>query len=229
MGLTCGRSSRDGARLAGALLWCLCFQFFVAERIAANAWSVPYDWSRNFISDLGAVDCAERVGDPARYVCSPLNGLMNASFVVQGLLIAAGATLLRGAFPGGRLGGAGLWLVGNSGPSLIAVGLAPEDANARVHFAGAAVHLVCGGLEMVLLGVALLLRRHRPGTVPLSAAGILTAAAGAVGLTGTALLTGNLLGRGAGGMERIGGYPLPLWLTAAGLLLLVSTQRRPDR
>ena len=66
-----------------AVLWCLCVQFFVAEQIARLGWTLPYSFARNYISDLGATVCTS-------LVCSPRHALMNASFVLQGLLIAGG-------------------------------------------------------------------------------------------------------------------------------------------
>ena len=45
--------------------------------------------------------------------------------------------------------------------------------------------------------------------------------AGSVGLIATALfISGNYLGTGIGGVERIAAYPLPLWLIVVGVALL---------
>lgn len=57
-------------------------QYFVAEAAVIEAWAgpEPYDRRTGLISDLGAVNCGVFDG---RHVCSPLHGLMNASFVVQ--------------------------------------------------------------------------------------------------------------------------------------------------
>jgi len=76
-------------------------QYFAAEAAVAMAWAGPrpYDLRTGYISDLGALHCGIYSG---RDVCSPLNWLMNASFVVQGLGLLVGAvafgvllTLLR--------------------------------------------------------------------------------------------------------------------------------------
>jgi hypothetical membrane protein len=66
-------------------------QYFVAQVIAASAWEPPYSWRLNAISDLGAVGCGPFDG---RSVCSPLNGVMNASFILLGLAMTAGSVLL---------------------------------------------------------------------------------------------------------------------------------------
>ncbi|MEA5454156.1 DUF998 domain-containing protein [Sinomonas sp. JGH33] len=74
-------------------------QYIVAEAAAAIAWAgyEAYSYATNVISDLGAAHCAVHNG---RYVCSPLNWLMDGSFVLQGvgLIIAAlliSTTVLR--------------------------------------------------------------------------------------------------------------------------------------
>jgi hypothetical protein len=67
--------------------------------------------------------------------------------------------------------------------------------------------------------VASLAGLGRRGLVARTAA--YTAASGMIGLAATALLVaGHFLGAGAGGMERIAAYPLPLWMIVTGILLL---------
>ena len=130
--------------VVGAVLWCLCLQFFVVEQIVRNGWTTPYSWTGNYISDLGANECANRPPDSLRFVCSPLHNAMNASFIVQGLLIAGGAALNSTAFPAGRVRTVALSLLGVAGAGVIAVGFAPVDVYVMVHYAGAGVHFVGG-------------------------------------------------------------------------------------
>ena len=185
-------------RRLGAVLWALCFQFFVCEQIARFGWTTPYSFSHNYISDLGAVTCADRPPGSGHFVCSPWHPVMNASFFVQGLLISGGAWLAGEPFS--KLG-RGLLVA--SGLGLCLVALAPEDVNTQVHFTGAAVHLTCGGLGMALLGNRVSL------------------AVGLFALIALLLLaTGHIGPFGHGGMERLGGYPLPLYLCATGVRLL---------
>ncbi|WP_422935698.1 DUF998 domain-containing protein [Sinomonas sp. P47F7] len=71
-------------------------QFFVAEAAVALAWAgeSAYNYAMNVISDLGAAHCAIHYG---RYVCSPLNWLMDGSFVLQGLGLIVAALLITTA------------------------------------------------------------------------------------------------------------------------------------
>ena len=96
--------------MIGAALWTLCWQYFAAEAISIAGWPGRYSLSQNFISDLGAMGCA-----PSPDVCSPLHALMNGSFLLQGVLIVAGALLVWPLFPRGPLWGIALGLVGASG------------------------------------------------------------------------------------------------------------------
>jgi hypothetical membrane protein len=84
-----------GSRLvrAGAIAFVLgTIQFFVFHVIVELAWSQPYSWAQNNISDLGNVTCGAW-GENGRYVCSPLHAWMNTSFVLKGMLLAAGLVL----------------------------------------------------------------------------------------------------------------------------------------
>lgn len=201
--------------ILGAALWLLCFQYFVAEQVARLGWSTPYSMVSNYISDLGAVACRIHAGS-GLWVCSPLHRLMNASFILQGMLIFCGAVLVRSRFPAERLWTAASWLIAVAGPGVLLVGLYPEDVNLPVHDVGAVAHFLCGNLGVALLGLALLRRSPRTRVM-----GGLSLFAGVVGLTGTLLFFTDIdLGLGVGGMERIAAYPLPLWLTAMGAFLL---------
>ena len=202
----------------GALLWMLCAQYFLAEQIARLAWTAPYSFLGNFISDLGATACADRPPGSGHFVCSPLHNLMNGSFFVQGFLIAGGAWLLNDAFPPGRLRNFGLSLLLAAGPALSVVGLAPEDALPGVHFCAAAIHLVGSNLALILLGAS----GVRSGKPIFSAA----LAFGTLGLGALALLASGHTGAlGPGGMERLGAYPLTLWLCMAGTWLFAGRFR----
>lgn len=203
----------------GAALWLLCFQYFVAEQVARHGWSTPYSMVSNYISDLGAVACRMHAGS-GLWVCSPLHRLMNASFILQGMLIFFGAVLVRSRFPAGRAWTAARWLIAIAGPGVLLVGLYPEDVNLPVHDVGAIAHFLCGNLGVALLGLAMSQWSPRTRLV-----GSLSVFAGLVGLTATLLFFADIdLGLGVGGMERIAAYPLPLWLTAMGAFLL-STRR----
>lgn len=200
-----------------ATLWVLTGWFFIAQVIVGRAWHPAYRRSINYISDLGAVHCDQSAVHTARYVCSPWHPAMDASFIAVGVLILAGAVLIRRALPPGRLGALGLGLVALAGAGLVVVGLFPSDVNNAAHVSGAAVQLVAGNVGMSVLGIGWL-----RGT-PWMARGGFSAACGATGLAGSMLFQqGIYLGIGGGGMERVAVYPLFCWTIVIGGLLLVA-------
>jgi hypothetical membrane protein len=199
------------SRRRGAWLWVCCLQYFVAEAIAAAGFRGAYTFRRNFISDLGATRC----GDGAN--CSPLHALMNASFVLQGALICAGAFLVWPLFPKG-LARFALGLIAASGLGVAVVGLAPENAAPGWHYLGAAENLLLSNAGAALIGAALLREKPAPRAV-----GLISLGSGLLGLAGLACLAGGLdFGLGVGAVERIAAYPFPLWLAGMGAWLLAG-------
>lgn len=190
----------------GAGLWFCCFQFFVAEQIARLGWTGHYSMARDYISDLGA----------AR---SSLHWVMNGSFILQGLLIFFGAVLVRGFFPRvTRL------LFAIAGMGVLVVGLVPEDTNARLHVEGAVAHFLGGSVAMIVLGCFWIAK-----PVEKRWKSWLTLAAGMVGLLATIALGFRQSPSwtwDTGAVERMAAYPLPLWLTWTGYLLLRSARQR---
>ena len=202
-------SARESRRFWGAGLWMGCLQFFGGEAIAAFAWRGAYRYRLNFISDLGAVGPVGGAGS------SPLHAVMNASFGLQGALIVGGAVLLWPLFPSSRTGRLALGLIAASGFGVLLVGLAPEDAFPRLHYLGAVENLVFCNVGAALLGVALLRDN--------SAAGVVSLAAGLLGLAGVAALAaGADFGLGPGGVERVAAYPFPLWIAGMGAWVMAG-------
>ena len=201
----------------GAIAWIACLQYFVAEAIAIAAWPGAYSLSRNYISDLGAVGCgvvARGLTEATQPLCSPLHGAMNASFLLQGVLILGGAALLRPALPRGALGATARLLIGAAGAGVFLVGLAPEDVLPKLHVFGTIENFLCCNAGMAIMGAAML--RVRP-----SLPGLVTLGAGIVGLVALGLLASRAdLGLGVGGIERVVAYPFPLWLAGMGAMLL---------
>jgi len=190
---------------AGAGLWLFCLQFFVAEQIARLGWTGHYSMQRNYISDLGAA-----------HLCS-LYWLMNGSFVLQGMLIFLGAVLLRRFISSGWDGRAAFCLLALAGIGVLVVGLVPEGVF-PFHLLGAAGNFLGGNLAMALLGF-----RSKSWV---------TFAAGSVGLLATVAVAFSFgpswaaNGWDAGTVERLAAYPLPLWLTWTGFLLLRDGRAR---
>ena len=206
----------------GALVWILAIQFFIAQIIVQSAWTTPFSLTSNFISDLGNTTCAPYPIGSANYVCSPWHALMNASFIALGVIILAGALLTWRAFPPTRTRTLGLALLALAGPGPILVGLFPENVNITPHTIGAAAQFVGGNLGIVVLGIALA-TSHR---TPLAIFSIIL---GIAGLLATVLfVSGNYLGLGIGGMERIAAYTVPLWLIVAGVSILRSRKSLAD-
>jgi hypothetical membrane protein len=214
----------------GATAWIVSvLQYFACQLIVAGRWSTPYSWKNNFISDLGNTACgpfAVPHGRPA-YVCSPAHTVMNASFIVAGILTVIGILLLRPLWTRSRAARAGvvLWVIAGLGK--IIVGLAPENGNIGLHTLGA-LNIPLGGIAILLLS-----RASSGLPRPWRIAGRLLAG---VGLIGTVLSiagqyggTHAYFGTGAGGSERLAGYPANLWfLLIAALVLTVPAPVNRD-
>jgi hypothetical membrane protein len=198
----------------GGFCWTFCLQYFAAEAAAVAGWRGGYSFHDNYISDLGALSCVSSG-------CSPLHALMNASFLLQGVLISAGAMLVWPAFPRGWLRALALGLIAASGVGVFVVGLAPEDFAPGWHYLGAGEHFLFCNAGAALLGIALL-RRGR-ATRPIA---LLSLATGLLGLAGLACLaTTHYFGLGVGGMERVTAYPFTLWIAGMGIWLLRGAAR----
>jgi len=207
-------------------------QYFAAEAAVIGGWAGPrpYDLRTGFISDLGALHCGVFDG---REVCSPLNWLMNASFVVQGLGMLLGALLLssgllRVAAMGGARVHAGqrrpwlaaVWvrlLTGTAGAGTVIVGLVPEDAGSGWHYAGAVMYFIAGAVALLVLGI-LWLRK--------TAMAWFILACGAV--SAAALVTGGLTRMQVpepGTLERLMAYPVTVGMATAGLVIAQRVHR----
>lgn len=201
-----------GLRL-GAFAWISSVQFFVAQFVVQSAWTTPFSLTGNYISDLGNTTCGPFPPGSNMYVCSPWHAAMNASFVLIGVTVIAGAALVRNAFRP-RLSRVGLALVAVGGLGFVLVGLYPENVNFPPHRLGATLHFVIGNLGLVVLGLSIFGFRPWRGWAGYSIA------SGGVGLLATALLaSGDYLNLGIGGMERLAAYPLPLWTLVMGVVL----------
>ena len=211
-------------------------QYFAAEAAVILAWAGPrpYDLRTGYISDLGALQCGVFDG---RQVCSPLNWLMNASFVVQGLGMLLGALLLSSgllcvaALAGIRLqaGRRRPWLAaacvrlltGAAGAGTVIVGLVPEDAGSGWHYTGAVTYFITGAAALLVLGF-LWLRKTAMAWFIL-ACGVVSAAA---------LVTGGLTGMRVpepGTLERLMGYPVTVGMATAGLVIAQRVHRHRKR
>lgn len=207
---------------AGAVMWIAGpVQYLIAQLVAQAAWRTPYSWMVNPLSDLGAVRC-QRTGSGyplPRYVCSPLHGIVNASVIALGILLAGGVLLTASCWGCGVVSRAAriLLIVGAAGS--VMVGLVPEDVNLSLHVLGAFAGIVVGSCGFVLAGLirrSSPLGRLRPVTLPLS---ILAMTAAVL------LFTGGIPAGDFGAVERLAVFPLRCWMVIAGILLLREAAR----
>ena len=198
----------------GAIAWILTLQFFVAQGIVQSAWTTPFSLAHNMISDLARVTCGPLHRAPGIDVaCSPWHALMNASIILNGLLIPAGAYLTRASWPPRRMMTMALVMIALSGPGNLLVGLFPSDTATAGHMLGAGIILVLANPGMVLAGLALWQSRR--------ALAVASLILGLGGIFGTLLFLYYIdLGIGLGGMERVAFYPLPLWCGVMGASLI---------
>ena len=201
----------------GAVMWIAGpVQYLIVQLVAQAAWRTPYSWMVNPLSDLGAVHC-QRTGSGyplPRYVCSPLHGVMNASVIALGVLLAGGVLLTAPCWGSGvAFRSARILLIAAAAGSVM-VGLVPEDVNLSLHLLGAFLGIAVGNCGFLLAG---LVRRTsplgslRPVTLPLS---ILAMAATML------LFTGGIPADGFGGVERLAVFPLRCWMVIVGIFLL---------
>ncbi|MFP7759975.1 DUF998 domain-containing protein [Marisediminicola sp. LYQ85] len=202
--------------------------YLVFEFVSAAAWvDPPYDWARNYISDLGFADCATVDGDR---LCSPLHPLMNAGFMVQGTVFTIGGVLVTRilfAEAAQRVLVASLLVVSGVGTFFVGVfhqSLALYDAGLNgLHVLAATLAIGPGNVGILLLGIfALALpawRGYALGVIVIAVIGIVAA---------VALALGDPLGIGIGLVERVAVYPLNTFTigTGVGLLVRGSLERR---
>jgi hypothetical membrane protein len=199
-------------------------QYFVVQVVVAGAWPHNYSWNDNYISDLGNTACGRFViAGHASEVCSPLHAMMNGSFVAAGVLTIAGTCLLWRLWPQTGLARAGLilWLIAGMGK--VIVGLVPENTNIFLHTFGA-MNLPIGSVAVLLLSLSV--RRAHPVLYRLGRIVSL------LGLVAGSLFTlmeysgySVIPGLGAGGLERIAGYPSNIWMLGIGLVSFARLRR----
>ena len=204
------------ATRAGAVAWVVAVQFFVTQIVVATAWPRPFSLRFDYISDLGNTVCGPYPAGSTHLVCSPWYLAMNTSFIVLGVTMILGAVLTRAAFPAGWVRTLAAALFVAAGVGVIVVGIYPENTDNARHVLGAGLNFVAGNIAMIVFGLAL---AQQP-TTHRALRGI-SILAGTAGLLGTLLfVSGNYLGIGLGGMERVAAYPMTIWQMVAGVALL---------
>ena len=188
-------------RMAGTVLLVGLAQFILLLQIAEDLYP-NYSTSQNYISDLGAT-CKFPSGTCT--IVQPSSFIFNSSMIILGSLVVISAYYLQRAFTK-KLFSLFILL---AGLGAIGVGLFPETTGI--------IHLVAAFITFIFMGLAALMS-YRIVRSPLNYVSIILGV-----LTLVTLLlftTGNNLGLGVGGMERIIVYPLLVWgLAFAGYLL----------
>jgi hypothetical membrane protein len=212
-----------GTRIAGGVVWIIStVLYFVAQGYVASAWSRPrFSWTANYISDLGNTKCGLfSVPHGSKYlVCSPRHTTMNVTFILVGILVIAGALLLRRFWPAGRRATWATTLFVISGVGKVIVGLVPENTRIGLHLIGA-LNVPIMAVGMILVSLSFIARDRSLAIVGILLAGI--------SLLGFVLSTAGefshhfYLGFGVGGMERISDYPTNLWLLLLGVIVIAS-------
>jgi hypothetical membrane protein len=180
----------------------------------AAQWPTPFSLTDDVISALGnTTPCRESAA--AASACSPWHALMNASFIVIGVTMSAGALLTRAVFTPGRARAVAVVLFLVGGVGVVLVGAYPENESELLHGAGAAANLFGANVALILFGLALPRRSGR------TVLGVVSIALGVLGLMAACLFViGEYQGLGVGGMERVAIYPITIWQIAAGLSLM---------
>jgi len=223
------RATSSGSRGFSASAWLYITAtvlLLVVEAIVASRFP-GYSYVTNYVSDLGVPEIGTFEGRP---IDSPLAWVMNAGFVVHGLLALAAAAALVRAVGGGTL----RWVLlafavfYAIGFTLIAVVHGSEQSEAEgivaLHFLGGGLLALAGSGMAVAAGIG----SRRLG-MPVAARAI-SIALGVASVTLIALLavdkadpTISVLGEGA--LERGALYSILLWQVLAGATLL---RQRPS-
>ena len=213
------REKRQAVHLA-ALAWLgAAISYLASEELAAFVFTPRYSYAHNYISDLGVPVCGS-IFD-GRSICSPLHGLMNGGFVLQGVLFVAGAlaTTRLLATPA-RYGLFACALANGIGISL--VGIYPETAASGAHALGALLAIVFGNATAFVSAFAFrelgLPRLHQPASLALP---LLAATAFTVLLVARARGTTVLVPDGI--WERASVYTITAWELATALALVART------
>jgi len=188
-------------RLAGTLLLVGLAQFILLLQVSEDLYP-NYSTSQNYISDLGAT-CKFPSGTCT--IVQPSAIIFNSSLIALGILIVISAYFLQKAF--GQKVFSILVLLAGFGAT--GVGLFPETTGI--------IHIAFAFATFIFMGLASIMS-YRISQSPLNYVSIILGTLSLVDLI--LFVTGNNLGLGVGGMERMIMYPVLVWgLAFAGFLI----------
>ncbi|MBM7554509.1 DUF998 domain-containing protein [Thalassobacillus pellis] len=195
----------------GSVCWILTALFFVGQVVTQAAVTTPYSLLTNQISDLGVTTCEPiTVLDYHTTVCSPLHGVMNATFIIFGLLSMVGAIALRHVWPKRRLRVVGTTFIMIGSVGAIVAGFFPQNEQPVLHILGAIAGMVLTNLGVFLIGCAVWKYHRGMGSFSLVCSGI---GLGSFFFNAPTSEIGGLL-------ERLAGYPMVLWMIVTGFFLV---------
>ncbi|MWJ12010.1 DUF998 domain-containing protein [Clavibacter michiganensis] len=212
----------DSVPAAAGIAWIAAAVVYVGtEAIAASAFP-GYSYSANYISDLGVPDVAVFQG---RAIDSPLSALMNAGFILQGVLYLVAAVIATRALRAGPRR-AFLALAAVHAVGITVVGLIHGSASSAASGIGW-MHVVGAGMAIIAANAASIVAGLGSGRVGAARAfRVASVALGAVGLIALALLQ-TLGGSDVDGVwERGSVYTVTAWELMAGVTVLVAAARR---
>ncbi len=202
----------DRHPLAGPAVLISSVVYFVAQVAAAWVWSPPYSVLTDTISDLGRTT-------------SPRHVLMNAAFVLLGVVMALGSLLIYQEFREGsrvqqRGAMLGFTVMGVAGVGAALVGVFPENTSHVAHLVGAALAIGGGIVAIFILGWVLELPARLCAFTRLWAP---------VAMVALVLFACHRdFGIGQGTMERLAAYPVTIWLIAFGCYMARGRVRQRD-
>lgn len=136
----------------GLTSWVVLSAYFVIEVIVIRATSVPYDFLKQPMSDLGVTACGMDTYVLAPYdICSPYHWLMNWTFFLTGLAILVGAVFLYPLWPKVRSSKVATVLISVFGISYGISGIIPADVNVNWHTLSALPGMVVQIPAMILI------------------------------------------------------------------------------
>jgi hypothetical membrane protein len=205
----------DRYPLVGPAVWISSIQYYVVQLVVAATYTTHYSWLHNTISDLGNTACGPY---GSRLVCSPQHWLMNVSFMVLGVTMIAGASLIYQEFRENTGSLIGFSAMALSGLGSILVGLFPENTIGQLHATGAELVFIVGSLGLIVLSRSLTLPKILR---------LYTLLSGVIGLIALVFFTtSHYLGLGIGGMERVVAYPQTMWLIVFGMYISSNHLRK---
>lgn len=121
-------------KIIGALFWIALSLYFIVELLIIRASTVPYNFLKQPMSDLGVTICGIDTYELAAYeICSPAHLTMNWTFTLTGIAVFTGAIFLHKFWPDNKKTKTATVLLVIFGVSYSFSGIFPADINFLVH------------------------------------------------------------------------------------------------